>query len=144
MLAIVDYLFNFTSCICMVDLSRLVPIQLSDWSLFRGRGFAQHHTHTSHQMQFHCTHRTHRHHTQNHYSTHHSWKNWNLSTWWSLENYRSVPGKRPLPGKRPCTSFQGVNVAASMQTYGSYVPGKCPWGPKSRVISMGAYPGHYR
>ena len=24
-----------------------------------------------------------------------------------------------------CTSFQGVNVAASIQTYGSYIPGKC-------------------
>ena len=41
--------------------------------------------------------------------------------------YRSVPGKRPLPGKHPCTSFQGVNVAASIQTYGNYVPGKRPW-----------------
>ena len=48
--------------------------------------------------------------------------------------YHSVPGKRPLPGKRPCTSFQGVNVAASIQTHGSYVPGKHPWGPKSRVM----------
>ena len=37
--------------------------------------------------------------------------------------YCSVPGKCPLPGKHPCTcsSFQGVNVAASMQTYGSYI-----------------------
>ena len=38
--------------------------------------------------------------------------------------YRSVPGKCPLPGKRPCTTFQGVNVAASIQTYGRYIPGK--------------------
>ena len=48
--------------------------------------------------------------------------------------YRSVPGKRPLLGKRPCTSFQGVNVAATIQTYGNYVPGKCPCGPKSRCM----------
>ena len=38
------------------------------------------------------------------------------------------------PGKRPCTSFQGVNVAASIQTYGNYVPGKHPCGPKSRCM----------
>ena len=37
--------------------------------------------------------------------------------------YRSVPGKRPLPGKHPCTAFQGVNVAASIQMYGRYIPG---------------------
>ena len=43
-------------------------------------------------------------------------------------NYRSVPGKRP------CTSFQGVNVAASIQTYGNYVPGKHPCGTKSRCM----------
>ena len=48
--------------------------------------------------------------------------------------YRSVPGKRPLPGKRPCTEFQGVTVAASIQTYGIYIPGKRPCGPKSRVM----------
>ena len=48
--------------------------------------------------------------------------------------YRSVPGKRPLPGKHPYTEFQGVTVAASMQTYGVYIPGKRPCGPKSRVI----------
>ena len=41
-------------------------------------------------------------------------------------NYRSVPGKRPLPGKHPCSSFQGVNVTASIQTYGNYIPGKRP------------------
>ena len=40
----------------------------------------------------------------------------------------SVPGKCPLPGKCPCTSFQGVNVAASIQ---NYVLGKRPCGPKS-------------
>ena len=42
--------------------------------------------------------------------------------------YRSVPGKRPLPGKHPCTEFQGVTVtvAASIQTYGIYIPGKRP------------------
>ena len=51
-----------------------------------------------------------------------------------LHIYRSVPGKRPLPNKRPCTAFQGVNVAASIQTYGKYVPGKCPCGPKSRCM----------
>ena len=38
--------------------------------------------------------------------------------------YRSVPSKRPLPGKHLFTLFQGVNVAASIQTYGNYVPGK--------------------
>ena len=48
--------------------------------------------------------------------------------------YRSVPGKRPLPGKRPCAEFQGVTVAASIQTYGIYIPGKRPCGPKSRVM----------
>ena len=55
----------------------------------------------------------------------------------------SVLGKRPLPGKHPCTctSFQGVNVAASIQTHGNYVPGKRPCGPKSRC--MFKRPGHY-
>ena len=48
--------------------------------------------------------------------------------------YRSVPGKRPLPGKHPCAEFQGVTVAASIQTYGIYIPGKCPCGLKSRVM----------
>ena len=35
--------------------------------------------------------------------------------------YRSIPGKHSLPGtcKRPCTVFLGVNVAASIQTYGN-------------------------
>ena len=44
--------------------------------------------------------------------------------------YRSVPGKRPLPGKRPCTAFQGVNVVASIQMYGIYIPSKHPCWPK--------------
>ena len=48
--------------------------------------------------------------------------------------YRSVPGKRPLPGKRLCAEYQGVTVAASLQTYGIYIPGKRPCGPKSRVM----------
>ena len=48
--------------------------------------------------------------------------------------YHSVPGKRPLPGKRSCAEFQGVTVAASIQTYGIYIPGKRPCGPKSRVM----------
>ena len=52
----------------------------------------------------------------------------------SMANYHSVPGKCPPPGKRPCTSFQGVNIAASIQMYGNYVPGKHPCGPNS---------GHY-
>ena len=38
---------------------------------------------------------------------------------------------RSVPGKRPCTSFQGINVAASIQMYGNNVPGKRPCGPKS-------------
>ena len=48
--------------------------------------------------------------------------------------YRSVPGKRPLPGKRPCTEFQGVTVAAPIQTYGIYIAGKRPCGLKSQVM----------
>ena len=48
--------------------------------------------------------------------------------------YHSVPGKHPLPGKRLCTEFQGVTAAASIQTYGIYIPGKRPCGPKSRVV----------
>ena len=48
--------------------------------------------------------------------------------------YRSVPDKRPLPGKRPCTEFLGITVAASIQTYGIYIPGKYPYWPKSRVM----------
>ena len=44
-----------------------------------------------------------------------------------LSNCRSVPDKHPLLGKRPCTAFQGVYVAASIQTYGDYIPGKHPW-----------------
>ena len=38
--------------------------------------------------------------------------------------------QRPLLGKRPSTTFQGVNVAASIQAYGNYVPGKRPYGQK--------------
>ena len=30
--------------------------------------------------------------------------------------------------------FYGVNVAASIQMYGFYIPGKRPSGPKSRVM----------
>ena len=57
--------------------------------------------------------------------------------WWLGKGspyYRSVPGKRPLPGKRPCAEFQGITVAASIQTYGIYIPDKHPCGPKSRVM----------
>ena len=49
-------------------------------------------------------------------------------------NYSSVPVKCQLPGKHPCTTFQGVTVAASIQTYGILIPGKRPCGPKLRVI----------
>ena len=49
-------------------------------------------------------------------------------------NYRSILGKRPLPGKHPHPTFQGVNVAASIQTYGILIPGKRPCGPKSQVM----------
>ena len=48
--------------------------------------------------------------------------------------YCSVPGKHPLPGKCPCAEFQGVTVAASIQTYGIYIPGKRLCGPKSLVM----------
>ena len=48
--------------------------------------------------------------------------------------YRSVPDKRPLLGKRLCTTFQGATIAASIQMYGIYVPGKCPCGPKLQVM----------
>ena len=51
-----------------------------------------------------------------------------------IEYYRSIPGKLPLPGKCPCAEFQGVTVAASIQTYGIYIPGKRPCGPKSQVM----------
>ena len=51
---------------------------------------------------------------------------------WST--YRSAPGKRPLLGKCRGTSFQRVNVAASIQTYGSYIPGKRPCGPNSQLM----------
>ena len=48
-----------------------------------------------------------------------------------------------VPGKRPCTSFQEVNVAASIQMYGNYVP--CMWAKIAVCVlaPMGAYPGHY-
>ena len=46
----------------------------------------------------------------------------------------SVPGKRPLLGKHLYSSFQGVNVAASIQMYGNYIPGKRPCGPKSQIM----------
>ena len=48
--------------------------------------------------------------------------------------YHSVPGKCPLPGKCPCSAFQGVNVTASIQTYGNYIPDKRPCGPKLLVM----------
>jgi hypothetical protein len=51
-----------------------------------------------------------------------------------LLQYRNVPGKRPFPGKRPCTAFQGVTVAASIQTYGILIPGKRPCRPKLRIM----------
>ena len=35
-----------------------------------------------------------------------------------------------LPGKHLCTALQGVNVAASIQTYLTCIPGKRPCGPK--------------
>ena len=61
-----------------------------------------------------------------------------LSYWWGknikIAVYRSVLGKCPLLGKRPCTAFQGATVAASIQTYGILIPGKRPFGPKSRVM----------
>ena len=44
--------------------------------------------------------------------------------------YRSVSSKCPLPGKHPCTTFQGVNVVASIQMYRVYILGKHPCGPK--------------
>ena len=56
-----------------------------------------------------------------------------------IQVYCSVPGKHPLPGERPCSSFQGVNATASIQTYRSYIPGKCPCGPKSRVMIKSAH-----
>ena len=37
-------------------------------------------------------------------------------------------------GKCPCIKFQGANVAASIQTYAMYIPGKCPCEPKSQVM----------
>ena len=53
---------------------------------------------------------------------------------------------RSVPGKRPCTSFKGVNVAASIQTYGNYVPGKRPHGPNCDVClsTRGRLPGTLR
>ena len=51
-----------------------------------------------------------------------------------LSDYHSIPGKHPLPGKRSCTTFQGATVAASIQVYGSLIPGKPPCGPKLRVM----------
>ena len=47
---------------------------------------------------------------------------------------RSIPGKRPLPGKSPCTSFQGVNVADTIQMYENHIPGKRPCRPKLRCM----------
>ena len=35
---------------------------------------------------------------------------------------------RSVPCKCPCTGFHGVNVIASIQMYGIYIPGKCPCG----------------
>ena len=31
------------------------------------------------------------------------------------------------PGKHPFITFQGINIAASIQMYGSFIPGKYPW-----------------
>ena len=45
--------------------------------------------------------------------------------------YHSVPGKRRFPCKRPCTAFQGATIAASHR---NLLPGKCPCGPKFRVM----------
>jgi hypothetical protein len=65
-------------------------------------------------------------------------------------NYRSILGKHPLPGMHHvCTAFQGVNIiAASIQTYGSYIAGRRPSRPwKTRELCLcthhGYYPGHY-
>ena len=57
--------------------------------------------------------------------------------------YHSALGKHPLPNKHPCSSFQGVNVAASIRTYKSFIPGKRPCGPKAQIMSKchGRLPG---
>jgi hypothetical protein len=49
--------------------------------------------------------------------------------------------KHPLP-YTACTAFQGVNAAASIQTYANCIQGKCPCGPKSRVMFKCPW-GHY-
>ena len=41
-----------------------------------------------------------------------------------------------VPGKRPCTTFQGATVAASMQTYGIFILGKRPCGPKLSYVQV--------
>ena len=48
--------------------------------------------------------------------------------------YCSILGKRPLLGKCPCIEFQGITVTASIQTYGIYIPHKCPCGLRLRVM----------
>ena len=48
--------------------------------------------------------------------------------------YRSVPGKRPLPGKCPCTLYLISRGQCSSFSYGNYIPGKRPCGPKSRCM----------
>ena len=57
---------------------------------------------------------------------------WQLFTTCTIAS-SSVPGKRPLQGKNPCIAFQGATVAASIQTYGILIPGKCPCRPKSQI-----------
>ena len=55
--------------------------------------------------------------------------------YWCCALYTVVSqAKRPLPGKHPSIGFQGVTVAASMQTHGIYITGKRPCGPKLQVM----------
>ena len=60
--------------------------------------------------------------------------------------YRSVPSKHPLPGKRPCAAFQGVYVAASIQTYGILIPGSAHAGQNHNLClsTHGHLPGTLR
>ena len=52
---------------------------------------------------------------------------------------QSMSMTRNIEGICPCAKFQGVKVqyyvAASIQTYGNYIPGKRPYGPKSLCLS---------
>ena len=59
-----------------------------------------------------------------------------ISSHWHLlaGNCLALPRSVLEPVKCPCSTFQGVDITASIQTYGNYIPGKRPYGPNRECL----------